>query len=177
MIDQEQGISGKSSPSTRNVNTIARLEKEALHHRTATDRLGDRIAYFAGSGPFIVIHVFWFTVWVILNSRWFSKIPPFDPFPFTFLTMIVSLEAIFLTAFVLMSQNRLTRQAEKRAHLDLQINVLTEQELTMALRMLERLCVKAGVEPEDSHLFSELFKETDLLKLMKELEKNLPDPK
>jgi uncharacterized membrane protein len=71
---------------------------------------------------------------------------PFDPFPFSFLTLVVSLEAIFLSVFVLMSQNRMTRQADKRAHLDLQIYLLAEQELTTILHMLRGLCKKHNVE-------------------------------
>jgi uncharacterized membrane protein len=70
---------------------------------------------------------------------------PFDPFPFGFLMLLVSLEAIFLTAIVLMTQNRMRRQADKRAHLDLQVNLLAEQELTAMLQMLNALCERMGV--------------------------------
>jgi uncharacterized membrane protein len=103
-------------------------------------------------------------------------IEPFDPFPFNFLTLVVSLEAIFLSVFVLMSQNRMTRQAEKRAHLHLQVNMLAEQELTAILRMLQGLCTKHGVEVlMHEERLEELVKETDVQSVAAALEDRLPD--
>jgi len=103
-------------------------------------------------------------------------IEAFDPFPFTFLTMVVSLEAIFLSIFVLISQNGMTRQGDRRAHLDLQINLLAEQENTMMLRMLKKLCERQGIEPETlSDDVESLVKKTDLHKLMGELREKLPE--
>ena len=104
-----------------------------------------------------------------------SPIAPFDPIPFGLLTIIVSLEAIFLSIFVLISQKHMTRQADRRAHLDLQVNLLAEQEMTTVLRMLRRMCKKIGVEPEpDNPEFRDLFEKTDLHQLMSELPKKLP---
>jgi uncharacterized membrane protein len=165
----------RSLPS-RNVRAIARLENEALHQRSVTDRLSDSITRFAGSSVFIILHIIWFTVWIILNLGRVPIIHPFDPYPFTFLTMVVSLEAIFLSIFVLISQNRMARQADRRAHLDLQINLLAEQENTMMLRMLERLCEKQGIKTESlKEEIRSLFEKTDVHALMHELEKQLPD--
>src|SRR5262249_32859590 len=148
----------------------------ALHQRSFTDRVSDGITRFAGSSVFIILHTVWFTVWIILNVRSIAGIQAFDPYPFTFLTMIVSLEAIFLSIFVLISQNRMAHQADRRAHLDLQINLLSEQENTMMLRMLENLCERQGIEtgPLTEDVRS-LFEKTDLHTLMRELEKQLPD--
>ena len=111
-----------------------------------------------------------------VNLGHIDDIPPFDPYPFTFLTMVVSLEAIFLSIFVLISQNRMAHQADRRAHLDLQINLLAEQENTMMLRMLERLCEKHDIrtEPVNEEIRA-LFEKTDLHALMHELEKHLPE--
>ena len=72
----------------------------------------------------------------------------FDPYPFGLLTMVVSLEAIFLTIMVLISQNRMTMQADRRAHLDLQVNLLAEQEATAMVRMLERITLHLGLPVE-----------------------------
>jgi uncharacterized membrane protein len=161
---------------SRNIRAIARLENEALHQRSMTDRVSDSITRFAGSSVFIVLHIVWFTVWIIVNLGRIHGIHPFDPYPFTFLTMVVSLEAIFLSIFVLISQNRMAHQADRRAHLDLQINLLAEQENTMMLRMLEKLCEQQGIKTEAvNEEIQALFEKTDLHALMHELEKQLPE--
>ena len=85
--------------------------------------------------------------WIGLNVGWFGGVEPFDPFPFPFLTMTVSLEAIFLALFVLASQNRLARQSDMRAHLNLQIDLLAEREMTAVLRLLQDLTAHSGVPP------------------------------
>jgi uncharacterized membrane protein len=95
---------------------------------------------------------------------------PFDPFPFSFLTLVVSLEAIFLTLLVLMSQNRMTKEADKRAHLDLQINMLDEQETTMILRMVQKIAEHLGLEKEINESIKELSEETDVNRVAKTLE-------
>ena len=98
-------------------------------------------------------------------------IRPFDPFPFPFLTMTVSLEAIFLALFVLASQNRLARQADKRSHLDLQIDLLAEREMTAVLQLLQdiarHLDVQTTVTPEQ---LRDLMKKTDLRRLTNRME-------
>ena len=164
-----------ADPARKNVRTIARLEEAMLHHRSATARVSDAVCRVAGSGTFIIVHLVWFAGWVLINS---GKLPiqPFDPFPFTFLTMVVSLEAIFLSIFVLISQNHMAHLADRRAHLDLQINLLAEQENTIMLRMLRRLCEKQGIRHERNADEGEsLFAKTDLEALMKDLEQHLPD--
>src|SRR5688572_22625164 len=114
----------------KNIRAIADLEQRALHERSAADRLSDAISRATGSGPFALFHVIGFSLWLLINLGIVPGLEPFDPYPFNFLTLVVSLEAIFLSVFVLMSQNRMSRQAEKRAHLDLQVDMLAEQELT-----------------------------------------------
>jgi uncharacterized membrane protein len=175
---KESGNSKRASPTLpiRNIRAIARLENEALHQRSLTDRVSDSITRFAGSSLFILLHIIWFTVWIVLNLGRVGETQPFDPYPFTFLTMVVSLEAIFLSIFVLISQNRMTHQADRRAHLDLQINLLAEQENTMMLRMLEGLCERQGIKTESlKEEIQSLFEQTDVHALMRELEKQLPD--
>jgi len=172
--DDSERVS-RTLPS-RNIRAIARLENEALHQRSLTGRISDGVTRFAGSSVFIVLHIIWFSLWIILNMGRVRGIHPFDPYPFTFLTMVVSLEAIFLSIFVLISQNRMARQADRRAHLDLQINLLAEQENTMMLRMLESLCEREGIKTESlKEEIHSLFTQTDVRALMHELEKELPD--
>jgi uncharacterized membrane protein len=105
--------------------------------------MADLIAKFCGSFTFVWVHVIWFGGWVLINVL--PNFRHFDPFPFTFLTLVVSLEAIFLSAFILISQNQKTRLSERRNQLDLQINLLTEQENTKMLKLLERMAQKIGV--------------------------------
>jgi uncharacterized membrane protein len=129
-----------SSLTKRNVEIVAELEKSADAERSLTDRLADAISRFVGSMQFVYIHIVWFAVWIAASSLPF--IPAawrIDPFPFTFLTFVVSLEAIFLSTFILISQNHEEHIARRRNHLDLQINLLSEQENSQMLKMLEAI--------------------------------------
>jgi uncharacterized membrane protein len=94
----------------------------AKRRQKREDRIADQITAFAGSLQFVYIHVVWFTAWIIINvSPW-----AFDPFPFGLLTLIVSLEAIFLSTFVMLSQNRESARSDLRAEVDVETNVLSE---------------------------------------------------
>jgi len=150
-------------PIVRNIEAVAELERDAILRRTPLERLTDAITRTAGSVSFIVIHVLIFSAWFWINA---AGSRPLDPYPFPLLNLLVSLEAITLTSFVLMTQDRMTRQADKRAHLDLQVNVLAEQELTTMLHMLHALCQQAGVgvSVRDERV-SALLKDTDIHKL------------
>ena len=156
----------------KNIENISRMEKQSVLNRSAGERLADFITRMAGSTAFIIFHLIWFMVWVGLNVGMFSKIAPWDPFPYSFLTLIVSLEAIFLSLLVLMAQNKMNQDADKRAHLDLQINMLAEQESTATLQMLEKICQHLGV-PYEAKDAQHLAKNTDVNKLAKTLDEKL----
>src|SRR5215471_8038788 len=94
-----------ASLADENISRIARLESEFLEKRSLADRIADAIADFVGSARFIVIHLTWFLVWIAVNSG-HSPFQPFDPYPFVLLGQIVSMEAVVLSTFVLMKQNR-----------------------------------------------------------------------
>src|ERR1700689_3934169 len=128
-----------SSATARNVRAISELEHSALARRSVSARIGDAIALHAGKMWFIVFHIVWFALWLWLNSETKSRFA-FDPFPFQLLSTIVSLESIFLSLFILMSQNRSNVQADRRNHLELQINLLSEEENTKMLQMLQAIC-------------------------------------
>lgn len=169
------GSAGRSpdGPSAveENVQAIKRWEQAILLKRSRAEQVSDWIAATASSGPALLMHAVWFAGWVTVNSGGIEAIRPFDPFPFPFLTMTVSLEAIFLALFVLASQNRLARQAHKRSHLDLQIDLLAEREMTAVLRLLQDIArhleVKTSVTPEQ---LRDLIKETDLRRLTNRME-------
>jgi uncharacterized membrane protein len=132
-----------------NFQAIAAWEQAALHHRSGIERLSERITTGASRGAVLAIHVAWFGVWITVNSGVVPGVSPFDPFPFPLLTMLVSLEAIFLALFVLSSQNRLARQADKRAHLDLQIDLLSEREMTAVLKLLRDITTHLNVKTSE----------------------------
>jgi uncharacterized membrane protein len=130
-----------------NVQAMRKLEQLAVAKRNTADRIAEFVARFCGSITFVWIHAAWFAVWVGWNVL--PHLPHFDPYPFTFLTLVVSLEAIFLSSFILIAQNYEMRVTERRSQLDLQINLLAEQENTKILQLLDRMARKMGVTEED----------------------------
>jgi uncharacterized membrane protein len=154
-----------------NVRAIQRWESEALHTRTAAEKVADWVTAVAGSGPVQLAHVIWFAFWFAANTNLISGVKPFDLFPFPMLTTIVSIEAIFLALFVLASQNRLSHQADKRAHLDLQVDLLAEREMTAVLQLLQdiskHLAVPVTVTPDQ---IRDLTKKTDIHQLTRKID-------
>jgi uncharacterized membrane protein len=143
----------------RNIRTIIQLRLKAARERSVQDRIADAITSFSGRMLFLYIHIIWFGVWILLNSGRVG-VRPFDPFPYGLLTMVVSLEAIFLSTFVLISQNRLSEELERRADLDLHIGLLTEHELTRVLQMLDAIQNKMGIEDDEASELADLEMET-----------------
>ena len=143
----------------RNIRTVARQHLETRQNRGVSERIADGITAFSGRMLFVYLHVVWFAVWILANTGHLG-VPAFDPFPYGLLTMIVSLEAIFLSTFVLISQNRLSEDADRRAHLDLQIGLLTEHELTRVLQMLDAVQDKLGIENDTDTELAQLEMET-----------------
>jgi uncharacterized membrane protein len=155
----------------RNIEVVSKLEAAAREQRTRTDRVAELIANFCGSMTFVWVHIIWFGGWLLINL--IPGIRHIDPFPFTFLTLVVSLEAIFLSTFILISQNHDTRVTERRNHLDLQINLLSEQENTRMLAMLSAIAAKVGAElPDDPHLEA-LSQQTEPEKLVAQIEQQV----
>ena len=150
------------------------MEKEAVQDLSTAEHIADKVRVFAGSTPFIILHILWFGGWVLINCGAISAISPFDPFPFNFLTLTVSLEAIFLTLLVLKSQNQMTKEADRRANLDLQINMLDEQETTMILRMVQKIATHLGLEDEMGNSRKELSEDTDVNHVAKTLDEKSP---
>jgi len=152
----------------RNVELIRQLEESAKRERSNSDLVAEAIANFCGSMTFVWVHVVWFGGWILINVV--PRLPHIDPFPFTFLTLVVSLEAIFLSTFILISQNHDTKISERRNHLDLQINLLSEQENTKMIGMLQAIATKVGAElNEDSHLQA-LSEDTEPEKVVRQIE-------
>lgn len=119
--------------ATRNVN------EEMADTRSVVQKAADGIAEFSGSIPFLVIHIFFFGFWLTVNSVKIPGIPQFDPFPFGFLTLAVSLEAIFLSVFVLLSQNRQAAKERVRADIEYDVNLKAELEIAHLHEKLDRM--------------------------------------
>jgi uncharacterized membrane protein len=169
----------KTEPSTcntirRNIEIVANMEEKYLSNRGTGDKVADIVAAFSGSTTFVLIHLVIYGAWILINLRLVPFIPAFDPYPFMLLSMVVSLEAIFLSTFVLMKQNRMSKRADSRAHLDLQINLLAEKEMTMVLQMLQHIGAKVGVRDwKLERELDDLTDETPLEMLADEIEEKL----
>jgi uncharacterized membrane protein len=160
----------------RNVGLVARLEAAQIEGRTPAERIAGVVTRAAGTATFAVLHAVWFVVWIVVNAGAIRRVRPFDPFPFNLLTMIVSLEAIFLSIWILISQNQLSRQADRREQLDLQVNLLAEQESTATLRLVTRIAARLGIDTAREAVDESLTAETDLEQLASAVGETLPEP-
>jgi len=166
----------KRNPTQHNIEAIAKLEQDALERRTMAERVSEAIAKFIGSVAFLLLQILLVLAWTAINLNLIPGVKPFDPFPFGILALLISSESVILTIFVLMSQNRMTRQAERRSHLDLQVGMLAEQELTTMLEMQQKICQRIGVDVAASTTELQGFAATtDVHKLASELEDKLPE--
>ena len=139
------GSNSAEELTRRNVDRVLALETAEKGKATTADRVADAITRFSGSMRFVWVNVLLFAGWVVFNLA-LPKPRRFDSFPFSLLTLVLSVEAIFLSIFILISQNRAARVSEKRSHLDLQLNLLSEQENTKMLLMLEQISHAVGAE-------------------------------
>ena len=147
--DNASGVSNddrrRHSPSRRTGTQQARQSLAAQHasQRSRIERVADALTRAAASTPFLVFHVVWFAAWILVNTGAFG-IRPFDPFPFGLLTLVVSLEAIFLSIFVLMAQSREATVAELREEVSLQVVLRMEEEVTKTLQLVAGLYTRLG---------------------------------
>ncbi len=157
-----------------NVRAIAALEREALARRTLSEKVSDLITRVIGSLAFVVAHLALFVVWVLTNLRLIPRVPPFDPFPFGILTLIVSAEGVLLALFILVSQNRMIREADHRAHLNLQVSLLAEEEATQLLQLLTRISRQLGLPAAPSEELEGLAQRTNVQALAREVKEKVP---
>jgi uncharacterized membrane protein len=157
-----------------NIETVARLEQDFLEQRTTTDRVGDAITGFAGTMKFVILHIVVLTGWFVVNSGVVPFIRPFDPYPYILMTMMVSLEGVLLATFILIKQNRMSRRADQRDHLNLQIDLLAEKEITKILQMQRQLCQHFGLLDGNDPEGAAMSQHTAVEELARELERKLP---
>jgi uncharacterized membrane protein len=158
---------GASGAVARNIRTITRLDAERQARRRFGDRMGYVVTRFASSIWFLLVHAVWFGGWILYNTQ---SVRAFDRYPFTFLTFLVSLEAICLSSFILISQRHAERAAGSRAALGLQINLLAEEEMTKALAGIAAIAKRLGIhgvgdDPESR----EMTEKTDVESLARAL--------
>ena len=150
---------GVSHIVQENIDLLARHEEKKRQNLAWSQKLADRITQGIGSVTSVAIHAAVFLFWILANTNVLGM-KPFDPFPFGLLTMMLSIEAIFLTLFVLISQNRMQLDSDNRAELDVQINLLTEHELTRLIRLTDLIADKLEVDKSEDPELKEL--EVDL---------------
>lgn len=159
-----------------NIQAIIEIEEDQERHRTLGNRIGDAIGTFAGTITFVVLHLVGFVAWALVNREMIPGLPAFDPYPFNLLTMIVSMEGVLISTFVLIKQNRMGVRADRRNRLDLQINLLTEQEVTKVIQMLERIAARLGIENEVTDAQArEMGRVTAVGALAQELDQKMPE--
>ena len=161
-------------PAMRNVAEIVKLEEAGERQSPLGARLGLAITRTAGTFAFALVQTAALAAWCAWNTLGPEE-SRFDPYPFGLLTMIVSMEGVVLAIFVLIAQNRMSVQSDQRDHLDLQVNLLAEQEMTMVLRMLSRISDHMGIRPDDKdkNEARELMESTNVYELMEELRRKL----
>ncbi len=146
---------------------------QAKHNQrmTASEKVADRVTAISGSIGFLIANVLWFFSWIIINVGFFPGIKPFDPFPFPLLTTAVSLEAIFLAIFVLISQNRQAKIADLRQEIDLQINMVSEEEITKIMQMCSAIYRTLKKDAKEDPEIAEMMKPLDIEEIEERLEK------
>ncbi|OGM61062.1 hypothetical protein A3A75_02790 [Candidatus Woesebacteria bacterium RIFCSPLOWO2_01_FULL_39_10] len=148
------------------------FEAKALKKRSFGVRFADDLTSLFGSILFLIINATAFVCWILINTGKVPSIPVFDPFPFSMLTTLVSLEAIILTVIVLMSQNRQSLISSMREEIDIQVNLIAEREITKILKLLTEYMKVKGIKIEDSEL-EDMLKEIDASYIERSLEKQL----
>jgi|SRR5688572_10196148 len=176
---QETGVSMPGSASEtslirRQISQILENERRLRQSGDESARLIQKLTRFCGSIPFVWVNAMFFGAWILANTllpaglRW-------DPFPFTFLTLIVSLEAIFLSVFILVTANRDAVITDRRLHLDLQINLLAEQENTRMLIVLNRMAKRLGVSFSEDAESKALASRTNPGEILDEIDRSLKE--
>jgi uncharacterized membrane protein len=167
-------IGHESSPGLaqvvdRNIRALLIQRREEEGSRSRQEQIADAITRFTGSMRFVYIHLLLFGGWILINLGGIPGLPKFDP-SFVVLAMIASVEAIFLSTFVLISQNRMAALADRRADLDLQISLLAEHEITRLITLVTAMAEQMGVEAAQDPELAELAQDVAPEKVMEKME-------
>jgi uncharacterized membrane protein len=164
------------SPVQEHIELIAKHERDFLSRRTWDERVGDAVSSLVGSLTFVAIHVVGVVAWLAINTGGFPKIKPFDPWPFPILDLVLSFESILLASFILMRQSRIARRSEERNHLELQLMLLTEKELTATLGVCREIAKRLGLSGViDDHEINQLSEEISVDQMAESIREKLSE--
>lgn len=166
-----RGRRGLSRVVDRNVRALLARRAEEERTKTRSERIADGVTRFTGSMRFVYIHLVLFGSWIFINLGVVPGLPRFDP-SFVILAMAASVEAIFLSTFVLISQNRMSELADKRADLDLQISLLSEHEISRMLSLVQQVAERLGIEDALDPEFDELARDVHPGMVLDNIEEN-----
>lgn len=152
----------------RNIRALLARRQMEDREKALGERVADRITRFTGSMRFVYIHLVLFGTWIVVNLGW-TPLSPFDP-SFVVLAMVASVEAIFLSTFVLISQNRMQALADKRADLDLQVSLLSEHEVTHLIQLVTQIAARLDIEQSKDPELKELARDVAPEKVLDEME-------
>ncbi len=172
---ENQPNSGGNQVRTRSRQIIQSFEGRLSGNKTRSESIADYFSNIFGSTGFLIFSSVLFVVWIGWNLGWIPGLPVFDPFPFNLLTMAVSLEAIFLSIFVLMSQSREAQIDKLRSEVDLQINMIAEQEITKILSLMTILLEKNGIDLTNDPEIQKMLKRIDLWHIEKKISEQLSE--
>ena len=165
---------GLSSVLARNIQALNERRRQEEVRATLQEKIAEAITRFTGSMPFVYIHLAIFGFWIVANLGWIPGVPKWDE-TFVVLAMWASVEAIFLSTFVLISQNRMAALADKRADLDLQVSLLAEHEVTRLITLVTEIAAKMGVDASRDPELSELARDVAPEKVLEQMERTERD--
>lgn len=160
---------GMARVVARNIQALLERRQQENQRKNRQDRIADAITRFTGSMTFVYLHLVVFGLWILINLGWLPLVERFDP-SFVILAMAASVEAIFLSTFVLISQNRMTALADKRADLDLQVSLLAEHEITHIIQLVTAMAHRMGLEESRNPELAELARDVAPEKVLDEIE-------
>jgi uncharacterized membrane protein len=155
----------------RNIAALLARHRRQEAKRPLADRLADRITGFTGSMRFVYLHAVIFGLWIVINLGWIPGVPRFDP-SFVVLAMAASVEAIFLSTFVLITQNRMAEMNSQRANLDLQVSLLAEHEITRLVALVTAMAARLGIEESHDPELGELARDVQPEKVLDRIEES-----
>jgi len=158
----------------RNIQALLARRQEEDKRRPVSHRITDRITYFTGSLRFVYLHLLIFGLWILVNVGWIRFIPRFDP-SLVILAMFASVEAIFLSTFVLITQNRMTAIGNQRADLDLQISLLAEHEITRLITLTTAIAERLGLDASRNPELNELAKDVHPEEVLQQIKQHEAD--
>ena len=165
---EKSNMQGLARIVERNIDALLKRHKQEEKTKTIEEKIADTVTRFTGSMMFVYIHLALFGIWIFWNLGWMG-LKPFDP-SFVVLAMFASVEAIFLSTFVLISQNRMNAQADKRADLDLQVSLLAEHEVTRLITLVTAIAKKMDIQEAYDPEIDELSRDVQPEKVLDTME-------